>query len=252
MTAEAIRIPSAGALFWAEATPDGTGTPRAITGRPPLLQVSLTAALPRGISAVIDSRGIALMTLPQYYDHLPTEAELATLPTVSPVTVQGSVTSLDTRFFPRLFSVTSTPGTASYVALRPSLQAVRITEAGAIILTLKWQSGTAASWSIVNLSCLRNGVTIGFSGQADVNGDIIIPLTGLPPLVAPATNDQMTVTALGDPTQSGQAAGNPDALKAVQLSIGAAYATQQTITVTRGQISTAATLAIPGITLQSI
>jgi hypothetical protein len=252
MTAEAIRIPSAGALFWAEATPDGSGTPRAITGRPPLLQVSLTGPLPRGISAVIDSRGIALMTLPQYYDHLPTEAELATPPAVGPVTVQGSVTSLDSRFFPRLFNVTSTPGTAGYVALRPSLQAVRITEAGAVILTLKWQSGTPASWSIVNLSCVRNGVTLGFSGQADVHGDIIIPLTGLPPLVAPATNDQMTATALGDPTQSGQALGNPDTMKAVQLSVGAAYATQQTVTITRGQITTAATLAIPGITLQSI
>jgi hypothetical protein len=251
MTAEAIRIPSAGALFWAEASPDGSGSVRAITGRPPLLQVSLSTALPRGISAVIGNRGIALMTLPQYYDHLPNEAELATLPTVSPVTVQGSVTSLDSRFFPRLFSVTPTPGTASYVALRPSLQAVRITEAGAVILTLKWQSGAAASWTIVNLGCVRNGVTLRFSGQADVNGDIIIPLTGLPPLVAPQTNDQMTFTVLGDPTQSGQAAGNPDALKAVQLSIGGAYASQQTVAITRGQITTAATLAIPGITLQS-
>ena len=252
MTAEAIRIPSAGALFWAEASPDGSGSVRAISGRPPLLQVSLSRALPRGISAIIDSRGVALMTSPEYYDHLPTEAELATPPAVSPVALQGTVTSLDGRFFPRQFSVTSTPGTPNYVALRPSLQTIRITEAGAIILILKWQDGSPASWSIVNLSCVRTGVTLGFTGQADVHGDIIIPLTGLPPLVAPQTNDQMKITALGDLTQSGQATGNPDALKAVQVSIGGAYATQQTITVTRGQISTAATLAIPGITLQSI
>jgi hypothetical protein len=253
MTAEAIRIPSAGALFWAEARPggSGSGSVRAIAGRPPLLQVSLSAPLPSGISAIIDSRGVALMASPQYYDHLPTAAELATPPAVAPVTVQGTVQSLDGRFFPRQFSVTSTPGTATYVPLRPSLQATRITEAGALVLTLRWQDRTAASWSILNLSCVRNGVTLGFTGQADRNGDIIVPLTGLPPLVAPQTSDQMTVTALGDPTQSGQATSNPDALNAAQLSIGGAFAAQQTITVTRGRITTAATLAIPGITLQS-
>jgi len=251
MTAEAIRIPSAGAVFWAEASPNGSGGMRAIVGRPPRLQVNLNAPLPRGISALIDSRGVALVALPQYYDHLPTEAELATLPAVAPVTVQGTVQSLDGRFFSRQFSVTSTPGTASYVPLRPSLQATRITEAGALVLTLKWQDGSAASWSILSLSCVRNGAALRFSGQADRNGDIIVPLTGLPPLVAPQTNDQMTVTALGDRTQSGQETGNPDALTAVQLSIGGVFAAQQTIAVTRGRITSAATLAIPSITLQS-
>ena len=82
-------------------------------------------------------------------------------------------------------------------------------------------------------------------------GDVIIPLTGLPPLPASQTNDVMTLTALGDPTQSGQAAANPDALHAAQISVGGAFAAQQTFPVTRGRITTAATLSIPGVTLQS-
>ena len=54
------------------------------------------------------------------------------------------------------------------------------------------------------------------------------------------------------PTQSGQVVSDPDALKAVQVSIGGAFAAQQSFSVTRGGITTAATLAIPGVTLQPI
>jgi hypothetical protein len=252
MNQEAIRIPSAGAVFWAEAMPDGSGSVRAIAGRPPVLKVTLTGTLPAGIRAKTGNRGLVLLTAPLFYDHAPTEAELATPPPVSPVAVQGTLESLDGRFHPRQFSVTSNPASPSYVALRPSLQATRVTEAGAVVLNLKWQAGPTASWSIIRLTCTRNGVTLGFSGQADRYGDVIIPLTGLPPLPASQTSDTMTITALGDPAQSGLAVGNPDALIAVQVATGGAPAAQQTIAVTRGRISTAATLAIPGVTLQPI
>ena len=61
----------------------------------------------------------------------------------------------------------------------------------------------------------------------------------------------MTLTALGVPSQSGQPVADPDQLRPVQVSIGGGFAAQQTFNVTRGRITTATTLAIPGITLQS-
>src|SRR5262249_32551998 len=103
-----------------------------------------------------------------------------------------------------------------------------------------------------HLACVRLGVTLGFSGQADLNGDLIIPLTGLPPLPPSLTVDAMTLTALGDPTQSGASIGNPDTARAVQVSTGGAFAAQQSLNVKRGQISNAAALGISGITLQPI
>ncbi len=247
-------MPSAGAVFWAEANPDPTAANvvRAITGRPPLLNVTLTNTLPSGISVATDSRGMVLLAPPLYYDHTPTEAELATTPTVPAVTLAGSVQSLDGRFNPRQFSVTPGKAAPSYVALRPSLQAIRITEAGAVVLNVKWQGGAIASWSLLRLTCVRNGVTLGFSGQSDRNGDTIIPLTGLPPLPPSLTVDSMTLTALGDPTQSGQSVGNPDTTKAVQVSTGGAFAAQQSFNVRRGQISNVAALGISGVTLQPI
>ena len=251
MSEEAIRIPSAGAVFWAEALPDGSGGVRAIAGPPPSLQVTLSGVLPSGITADTGSRGLVLLSSPILYDHLPTQAELATVPSLPPITVSGATQSLDGRFHPRLFSVSPTPAAPTFVALRPSLQATRIGESGAVVLNVKWQNGSVASWCVLRLTCTRNGVNLGFSGQSDITGDVIIPLTGLPPLPASQTNDVMTLTALGNPTQSGQAAANPDALPAVQVSTGGAFAAQQTFPVTRGQITTAATLSIPGVTLQS-
>jgi hypothetical protein len=248
---EAIRIPSAGAVFWAEALPDGSGGVRAIAGPPPVLSVTLSSALPRGISAATGSRGLALLTSPILYDHVPTEADLATVPSLPPITVSGATQSLDGRFHPRLFSVSPTPALPTFVALRPSLQATRITEAGAVVLNVKWQNGSVASWCVLRLTCVRNGVNLGFSGQCDIMGDVIIPLTGLPPLPASQTNDVMTLTVRGDPTQTSQAAANPDAFPAVQVSTGGAFAAQQTFPVTRGKITTAATLSIPGVTLST-
>jgi hypothetical protein len=251
---DAIRIRSAGAVFWAEAMPDGSGNIRAIVGRPPALKLTLTGRLPPGITAKTDSRGLLLLSTPLYYDHTPTEAELAAVVAVSAVTVSGAARSLDGRFHPRRFSVTPSPASPSYVALRPSLQATGISEAGAVVFNVKWQTGAAASWCVLRLTCVRNGVTLGFSGQADGHGDAIIPLTGLPPLPPSQTTDTMTLTARGDPAQSGQEAADPDTQNAVRVSIGSGFAAQQTFPVARGKIATAATLPnpIPGLTLQPI
>jgi hypothetical protein len=251
MSGEAIRIPSAGAVFWAEALPDGSGGVRAISGQAPMLKVTLSSALPNGITAQTGNRGLVLLSSPIFYDHIPTEAELATPPS-SPITVRGAAEPLDGRFHPRQFSVTPTSAAPSFVALHPSLQATRIGEAGAVILNLAWQAGAVASWCLVRLTCTRNGTSFDFSGQADLKGDVIIPLTGLPPLPpSQTTPDGMTLTATGDPAQSGQAVVDPDAQHPVQISIGGAFAAQQTLPIPRGQISTAATLGIPGVTLQS-
>jgi hypothetical protein len=253
MSEEAIRIPSAGAVFWAEALPDGSGGVRAISGQPPALKLTLNSTLPNGITAQTSSRGLVLLSSPIFYDHIPTEAELATPPAPLAVAVRGAAEPLDGRFHPRQFSVTPTPAGPSFVALHPSLQATRVGEAGAVILNLKWEAGAVASWCVVRLACTRNGVRFGFSGQADLRGDVIIPLTGLPPVPpSQATADSMTLTVTGDPAQSGQAVVDPDAQHPVQISIGGAFAAQQTLPVPRGRISTAATLNITGVTLQSV
>ena len=253
MSEEAIRIPSVGAVFWAEALPDGSGGVRAISGQPPALKVTLNSALPRGITAQTSSRGVVLLSSPIFYNHIPTEAELATAPTSVAITVRGAAEPLDGRFHPRRFSVTPTPAAPSFVALHPSLQATRVGEAGAVVLNLKWQAGAVASWCVVRLACTRNGTSFGFSGQAYRSGDVIIPLTGLPPLPpSQTTADSMTLTATGDPAQSSQAVVNPDTQHPVRISIGGAFAAQQTLPVPRGRISTATTLSIPGITLQPV
>jgi hypothetical protein len=237
MNQETIHIPTVGAVFWAEAMPmpDGSAGVRAIAGALPAIQVTLdkatlSAALKLGITYVQDIRGLVFASRPN--QPVP--------PTLS--TVAGIAQPLDGRFHPRQFSVAPTPKAPSYVPLRPSLLGTSIGEAGAVAINLQWQ-GTktgAASWSVVSLTCIRNGVSLGFTGQADVNGDVIVPLTGLPPLPATQTSDSMTLTVRGDATQSGADVGNPDALQPVPVSTGSGFAAQQTLAVVRGQFSTAA------------
>lgn len=250
MTQETIRIPAAGAVFWAEAMPDGSAGVRAIAGAPPKIKVTLTAPLPPGITSVAGSRGLSLQTSAVLYQGLPTEATLAASPTLPTIVVVGIAQPLDGRFHPRQFSVIPTRQAPTYVPLRPSLQGTSIGEAGALVMKLQWQDARAASWSVVNLACTRNGVSLGFTGQADLNGDVIVPLTGLPPLPSARTSDSMTLTTLGDPAQSGSAVGNPDALKPVQISVGSGFSAKQTLAIVRGQFNTAATLKYPGFTLQ--
>jgi len=258
MSQESIRVPAAGTVFWAEANADGTF--QAIAGAPPAMQVKLMAPLPQGIVSVSGSLGLVLQTSPIFYSGQPSEAQLASPPSLAAFTVSGTAQPLDGRFHPRAFTVSPTRQAPSYVPLRPSLQGTSIGEAGALMMNLQWQPASGrtapaspwpASWSIVNLVGTRNGAALAFTGQADVNGDIIVPLTGLPPLPAAQTSDSLTMTMLGDQTQSGLSIGNPDALAAVSFSIGSGFAAQQTLSIQRGGIITPATLAIPGFTLQA-
>ena len=91
MSPEAIRIPSAGAVFWAEAIP--------IRPRPCRARHHRTAAGTGGDhdqhaaarhQPGTDGRGMLLVASPIYYDHTPTETELATAPTVPAVTLAGT------------------------------------------------------------------------------------------------------------------------------------------------------------------
>jgi hypothetical protein len=265
VSVEAIRMPVAGAIFWTEATPDATGNSRGIAGPPPTLKVTVTiqdpAKPPQGIVAKITPRGCAFLAPPvlvpappnpppQNLDAAKQAVEQAGAPALTPVNVQGQVESLDGRYYPRKFVLTPSPTQPSYVPLRPSRQATRVTEAGAVVLNLRWDNGAPASWSLVVLTCLRDGLTLTFCGQADANGDVIAPLTGLPPLAANRSPDQMTMMVLADFTQAGAAIGNPDTLKTVNFTIaGGAAAASQTFAAPRGVVSTAASLKISPIIL---
>jgi hypothetical protein len=252
MTQGAIRYPAAGAVFWAEAMPDGSAGERPIAGAPPRLQVNLTSTLPRGISANAGSRGVVLLGGPIAYDHTPTESELSSVPALPTITLAGSVTSLDGRFHPRRFSVTPAAAAPTYIALRPSLQGTRVGEAGAVVLHLRWQDGSPGSWAVLQLGCARGSASFGFAAQADRNGDAIVPLTGLPPLPPSQTSDTMTLSVRADHAQAGQPVADPDSLAAVPIDIGTGFAVQQSFAVTWGMVANAAALKIPGVTLQII
>jgi hypothetical protein len=281
MIQETIRTPAWFAVFWVEATADPTvasGTV-AIANAPPkiLAKLSSTTPLPRGAAMVAANRGLLFQTLPVWYPRAPNEDDFNALPS-APQLPSGqrvfsvSLLSLDGRYHPRIVNLKPPPSLASggasaaapiYVALRQSLQGTRISESGALAINLQWPKPASglpapASWAVVTLTCTRSGVNYGFTGQADVNGDVIVPLTGLPPLPAPPapqTPDVMNLSVRADISQSGVSQGcDTDALLALNptpVLVSGSSTVVPTLSIKRGQISTAATFGFAGFTLQA-
>jgi hypothetical protein len=281
MIQETIRTPAWFAVFWVEATADPTVTSGtvAIANAPPkiLAKLSSTTPLPRGAAMVAANRGLLFQTLPVWYPRAPKEDDFNALPSVPQLpggqsVFSVSLLSLDGRYHPRIVNLKPPASLASggasaaapiYVALRQSLQGTRISESGALAINLQWPKPAPgppvpASWAVVTLTCTRNGVNYGFTGQADVNGDVIVPLTGLPPLPAPPapqTPDVMNLSVRADISQSGVSQGcDTDALLALSptpVLVSGSSTVVPTLSIKRGQISTAATFGFAGFTLQA-
>ena len=102
----------------------------------------------------------------------------------------------------------------------------------------------------MQLACTRSGQTFGFAGQCNAAGDVVVPLTGLPPLPQGQPADSMVLTARGLLAQAAAAAADTDAQKPLLIAIGAGFAAQQTIPAIRGAFNTAASLSLAAITLE--
>jgi hypothetical protein len=272
MTGESIRTPTWFALFWVEPTADPASTTGmvAISGAPPRLQATPSTPLPSGVRMLADPRGVIFQpSSPQPLPRALLDSDFTLLPAPAsppgPITV--NVASLDGRFHPRVVHVTPPAALAAkgalpiYAPLWSSLRGTSVGEAGALTINLQWPApaGTLkpGSWAVLTLACTRNGAKYGFAAQADVNGDVIVPLTGLPPPPASTSAapppDVMTLTVHADPTLSGIVTGaDTDAvLKLAPIGVTASGgATAVTsLPLVWGQINTAVTLGLPGFTL---
>jgi hypothetical protein len=241
------------------------GSPGAATGAP---------GAATGVTMVANNRGLLFQTLPVWYPKAPSEADLGILPSTPQLpsgqsVISVSLQSLDGRYHPRIANLTppqvlaasgtpTTIRTLQYVALRPSLKGTSISESGALAMNLKWSASPfPASWAVVTLTCSRPGANYTFTGQADVNGDVIVPLTGLPPLPLPTSPaDIMTLSVQADQTQSGVTQGSDtDALLALgptPVLVSGSSTVVSTLPIKRGVINTAAMAGFAaGFTLQA-
>lgn len=253
MTAEAIRLPAVGAVFWTEALLFGRLGQRPLPAPQPKVAVRLTTPLPSNVSWRNRPRGILLSAPAIRFDHMPSEAERSAPVATNPITVAGEVRPLNARYHPRQFSVSLTADGLGYVPLYPSAAMTRFGEAGGVAFRLRYSDGSPAAWAIGTLSCTRNGQSFAFSGQADIAGDILIAMTGLPPLPASASADQMTLAIVADPAQSRLSAADPDALRPRQFRLRDTdpFAATQTIAFTRGHVLTGPGIGITEIILQA-
>lgn len=251
MSAEAIRVPAVGAVFFTEASAAN------VAGRPipppaPRLEARLTSTLPAPLRWRADPRGIVVQAPGLRYDHMPDAAERAQ-PVADAPAVSGNVLPLDGRYNPRAFSRTfGAQQRLAYVPLFPSPAFVRFGEAGGLALPVRYADGRPAAWAVATVTCTRNGQTLTFTGQADATGDLALSLTGLPPLPAAATADTLTLAVRADPAQAADAVVDPDTLPArrVRLRGADAFADTVSFAFTRGRLLTARDLTTDAVTIQ--
>ena len=250
---EAVRLPAVGAVFFTEASLSNPPGERPFSAPSPRLLPRLTAPLPPPLRWRADSRGIVLCAPPVRYDHLPTEAERATPLAAAPATVEGVVELLDGRFHPRRFLVGLNADRLAYVKLYRSAAATRFGEAGGVALSVRYADGSPGAWAIATFDCTRASQAFTFLGQANANGDLVVSMSGLPPLPASATDDTMTLSLFADPVQSRLPAADPDTLGPRRFRLRAAdpMALSQTLSFTRGLVHTARDLGIEAVTLEN-
>jgi hypothetical protein len=281
MNEEAIRTAAILAVHWAEAVPDytfmGGNDPnsdytqlwRGIAGNLPNIACAFDTQPPWGVSALVNSqRGVAFFRrAPARYAHRPSEEELQAFPDsqepdLPPQPVMGVAMPVDGRYHPRRFttpalSAAQRPQSPLYLQFWPTLQATEIGEAGAVQLNLRWNDpkNSPASWSILTLRCTRDGTTYNFAGQADVNGDVIVPLTGLPPRPHSQTaDDVMSYTVRANFAKSGATVVSPEELAGIPISIdgGASFAAQQSLSTPRGGVNKAPALKSNGVAITGV
>lgn len=251
MSAEAIRVPAIGAVFFTEASA-ASASGRPIPAPLPTLTARVTSALPVPLTWRADPRGIMLQAPGLRYDHIP-DADERAQPIGAAPSISGDVRPLDGRYNPRAFSrVFSAGQRIAYVPLFPSPAAVRFGEAGGVALRLRYADGRAASWAVATLTCARNGNGFSFTGQADAAGDLALAFTGLPPLPAAAASDTLTLGVHADPAWAADAVADPDTLPArrIRLHDGDAFTDTVSFAFSRGRLLTARDLGTDAVTIE--
>ena len=117
---------------------------------------------------------------------------------VPPITVSGTVTDPTGAWLPRPFSLTLARGQIEPVELFRTPAGVQKTAGGSLIACIAWISNAApAAWAQTTLT-----VTVGprqfiMRGRCDQHGEVVIPLTRLPPLDKglPPYDGKLTVRA---------------------------------------------------------
>lgn len=105
-------------------------------------------------------------------------------PPAVPFALAGTVSDPSGRFIPRAFAITAGNAAGHALVLYPSPAGVRFSPAGGLIGNLRFNgSGNAAAWAMLTLTVTTAlGATLVFRGQANGNGDFMLPLNRLPPL----------------------------------------------------------------------
>jgi len=133
--------------------------------------------------------------------------------------IEGRVWDSSGIFNPRLFSVTAGNAQGHEIPLYRSAVGSAIRSGGALRATIFYADLTPASWALVTVNVTPPlGAALSFVAQADIHGDVQIPMDRLPPLtlVSPTNSytAQLSVMANGD---SGSEISNPDSFVLFQV-----------------------------------
>ena len=223
MLRESIRLPAAGAILWVDAGTPRASDPSEMAALDQTLDVSLEP-LADGLSAWHGPGRLVLYAPPpEALDHFPSEAERA-VATPLGIQVKGTAMAGDGRYHPRRFEA-SLPAQASeepvaFVPLYRSRAGTTLVRHGGLVTNLRFGDAAPASWALLKLTVdlgQQGAGSLGFSAQADRNGDLAMSFAGLPPLAEGVTGYAATLSVRADQAVSETALADPDKLPAAKL-----------------------------------
>lgn len=169
-------------IFWLDGTTAETPADMLRIAQPLTLQLTTR---PRDLQVVHSSGKTAFMRRPDnpIVTGSATAAEKQ-LPVQPTFVVAGIVSDSEGRYIPRRFSIDAGNGVGHGLVVYPTPLGTRISPAGGLIGTLRFNGSNApVPWALLTLVVTNAvGSTLSFRCQASDNGDFMLPLNRLPPL----------------------------------------------------------------------
>jgi hypothetical protein len=226
-------------IFWLDGS--SSEDPATMLRLPAALELELTTQ-PSDLRVVNSAGKTAFLRRPTNPIIFGSASEADMQPPVTPTfPIAGIVSDVSGRYLSRRFAIAAGNRTGHGLVIYPSPLGSRFGPAGGLLGTLRFNtSGAPAPWALLTLTVTTTlGASLTFRGQANGQGDFILPLNRLPPLPEGITDYAATLAISALESAVSDSPIDPADLVAMQLgelAVDAVFSDPISLTLVPGEI----------------